>query len=1425
MVHIREITKVPTLPGNTLGDLYHRSLESALRFILRARFAEVWEFNSDSSIQIAARMESNFTFRQMCVPRRLLEIPGHRRYIFWEQIQTQKTFSLPHAKEIIVAPFGKHFAERSKTGVLLVVTMIAGNPDPKNLIFLKSMSIALAEVNKCMNLRWKRTCARTHTLKSVRLLCMKPHLPMDEIEAGLISAMTRCLPASRAIIGFAQNGGESIRLLDYDEQRTDRNLLFCCLPPTLASSVVIRDKFERSKEFLSGTPIQVRHGKALYGAVLAANRGHLHYDVKYHTKDWMGRFQQEAGVSITRLHHLAQQPKHLPAFMANTADVRPIFVVPLSCGRGVIIFDSWSSMNPEPKRDENSIKMFLREIGKYFGSFIDDKIRGSSLRILCTPAEASTLPTETTNACLNHTKLCQLQGLVATDLPDLERRTSTDVLRRCHALSDLVSCGLGIILVQANILHTVFLSLFEDRSAKKPSSLLESPNLHARCSSKYKAISWEDMAFSSKISELISLRDEINATTNKNCTILASVLESIRTVCGGCFSLANIIRHAIRGISKAMWPMDLYVAYILPQGVVSIRSSSGMPADMSVQQWNLFAHMIFQASVTRQLVLENHSNKRIAKLLICVPVTLDANLPRVALLLTTKETCKGMLKASCVNFLEAATVFLGSAVDTYCKKCELLRLRKLSTHLFSKRNIIRLGLAAIDHQLIHRSRISIWQLQRTSICARNKHLMLSLDLDKVNSTSSLKSSIVAIVYSNGVLIGTTSGEGTPFDAPTRIHFGCRRFTFAMALNSLNVELWQTTKCVSWYGIVKLLGVLELDRKSLLLTAAGITCPLADINHNPLKGSIDLSCRLKVHLPSNRRACFVQKYHFAHGDRNRAAAEDERSTVLVEAMVAYGSLAPGQYTCVFLDDQGLELGRTPLTHGSSTLEWTNLRICVSLTETCRLMRAELRFLLQGKPPQTLATSDLSDACLVHLPRNRLEVKMRMSASQFQQQGPGSKRDLPKKIVLGLRLEKLQSSTQSCSVSPCQLKLESPRLTSSTRITNGIVDFGNASIDTSAEIVSIAAAACERGSPCLGSRDNIFIVPFEDLIQTRNNFDRAATAANFTMVVSVGPESTTRENLAFLCDVARAMEIALGYRRLCELRDVLKLDASTQISIMCESWMARRLPDVFDATLQMLSHCLPGCGMYVSLLQPGGNELVCVACNSQSRMCGRVLRCGCDTNFIVENWIEMLVASHSMLPYACAPLTYNGSVYGVLSVDAFNYSCDKSVHISFEPREDFILHLLQHVGASVGKAVDARRKSDALALLKKSASNVEQSYKLAMRAICSTVHIVDACQMVELDSERQFYRVLSATALIKTSPESLQTPLLSHMVLGKLLNTAMHGKILQLVSLDSRHLVIPVARGPAVRVLVVQIIEQLELTRLAASYLLTIVKSIS
>lgn len=471
-MHIQRVTRMPTFANENIVDLHRRALESSMRFILSAQVAEIWEFDLRQHIRISARMGTECAFRQLCVPRRLLEIPGHDRHIFWDCAQMKASFTMPYATEILVAPFE---CCSGHNGLLLVVTCAVSLLDPKNMIFLSNLGAALRTAASCIRLRENRATSRKHTLEHIALMCICPLSSMQELYANIFSKLMRCLPASHPSVGLLQLGGDYIDIRGFGERRVDRSSIFECLPPMLADSVTLNDSFGYKENPLQrGSRIQVKYGNVWYTAVIQENKGHLHFDVKYDLKDWMGRHEKEASVSILRIRHkLVDFHDHLPqslanAFVTTKRQIWPVLIAPLSCTKGVICLDSWSNLNPEPGHDEVHVMIFLKKVGSHLGKAIDNKAKGASLRYLRSLASQTSLTShmEIKNTFVSQFRTCvtfsrHIELQEAINLRRVENGAS-DMLRRSHQMFSHTGFTPTNMAVQANTPYTFFLLVFED---------------------------------------------------------------------------------------------------------------------------------------------------------------------------------------------------------------------------------------------------------------------------------------------------------------------------------------------------------------------------------------------------------------------------------------------------------------------------------------------------------------------------------------------------------------------------------------------------------------------------------------------------------------------------------------------------------------------------------------------------------------------------------------------------------------------------------------------------------------------------------------------------------------------------------------------------------------------------------------------------
>ena len=377
-MHVDKILRVPEISNSTTNELYQQSLRSSMTCMLSARVAEIWEYDQNYSINVVARLGLKFKFQKLCTPRRLLEIPMHRRYLFWEHVRTQASFPMPHANEIIVAPFGCHQSDVSSRH-LLVVTCAPGEVDSKDVICLREMSIALAAATQRMRFREMRASARKQTLQHASLLCDNHLASASALKSGAMTLIKHCFPSSNVYLGFLQAGGDNIRIQSQSECRSHHSLIFKCLPPTSLGNIVISDPAKhKPKLFQCDTRVQVQYGKLWYAATIQKDRGHLKYDITYDLKDWMGRHELEAGVPVARLQHAPTEcPRAISGAVATIIqtddDPWPILIAPIGQHLGIICVDSWSKKNPEADHDELKVVKLLESISWQMGLALHEK--------------------------------------------------------------------------------------------------------------------------------------------------------------------------------------------------------------------------------------------------------------------------------------------------------------------------------------------------------------------------------------------------------------------------------------------------------------------------------------------------------------------------------------------------------------------------------------------------------------------------------------------------------------------------------------------------------------------------------------------------------------------------------------------------------------------------------------------------------------------------------------------------------------------------------------------------------------------------------------------------------------------------------------------------------------------------------------------
>lgn len=978
------------------------------------------------------------------------------------------------------------------------------------------------------------------------------------------------------------------------------------------------------------------------------------------------------------------------------------------------------------------------------------------------------------------------------------------------------------------------------------------------------------MAFCSKLSELT--RGYLADVAKSEChdLIRANAIRAVENLCTECIPLAAVIKQASMQISKSVVPMSVYMSRMDFKRHTIELLKIGLPVLKRQEE-----HLMHRCMLTGQpLVMPNSTDNMTADLChtcaeittkpwVCLPMACGSQMSRGVLVIDT-ELNEGVVELNTVHSLEAAAVLLGTAVDLQIKADEISQLRTLhrkSQSLpVSIRDIYRRGLCALYRQLVCACRISIWQMQSISpIPCGNKSsaVPLSLFLEILHVHSSIfKGPITAIIYLDSIEVGRT--HTTNLDASVGF-LGFQVNLFILNLGKiwlsslLHIELWRSARKNYAHTahdgkLIGLLGLLELRGSYYLhLPACARAYALVDINLKPLRRALNLSLDMRLESIHD----YSQSSMMGHLTNSNFPAESTTDLYLIQASITSTICSPGRYVCIFLDELGSELGQTPISCYTTCPKWINLNILLVLVKSrfSRLMRIELKLIISNKSPQIIAGADLSGASLIHFPRNKTNVMLQMLILRSKSVEPSK---YAEEITLSLHLEQRFRNQARISITNCP----GPRhisAVSNSRIVNGVLEFGKAPVKTNSQTLISAFSSCCTKTTChikwIGG--GVVVVPFNDLaIKIGNQVVGQAGGTNFVVVIASGPGHINRENAWFIRGVTKIMEANLRHSRQRELRDRVRDHACFQISASCDSWASLTLPEIIDNVLHISSQCLPGCCVHLSLLQPGGDVLVCVASNKQSHVCGETMLRGQCTSFNCvgpKKKINILKDES----FICVPLNHSGSVLGVIGADTFDY-ISKVHEAPKELPEDGVFKFLRSIGKKIGRAIDTRRKMDCLAQLRRRALNQpERICELALRAICCNVIFTVACEIWEMNIERQLdviLRVISSECMeqdsktlnsisesnrriyIASSPSlpsfpptgELSSVLVTQMAMGELLDLTLHEKEKKLKPIGSKpsRLVVPLIGLKGSRMLVVVLKEHFQPLEILKSYVMAV-----
>ena len=890
--------------------------------------------------------------------------------------------------------------------------------------------------------------------------------------------------------------------------------------------------------------------------------------------------------------------------------------------------------------------------------------------------------------------------------------------------------------------------------------------------------------------------------------------------------LSRSLQVAGTHISETVNRLNVFIAYVLPDdGPLRIVWSSTKPLKAGPSANTLLIkrrskHLMVQCLITKQpIVFEelgeaahklHYSKSRGTKFWpwICAPVTtrgilvLDAGLQSVA------------LSSGDFDFCESAATILGSTIDMQCKASELSALRQMEhchgKHQVSTRDIYLRGLGAIYRQLSFPCRLSVlqmrsWSFEGNKIYSSGKcdvsftAITLLLRLLSIQGPYELVTPLVGIMYLNNVETGRTyTKEQNPscfeselFSIPLRVNWlSCR----------LRVEIWKVEsepRSLNPLKVARLIGSAELSGSYYLhLSDCSRAYPLVDTCYQPLSPSLRLLFDLTLQNstafgPSTVPAISTSLYQERpHLHLIRASAE----SMLPQ---------PGQYICVFCAEDGSEYGRTQTSPHTMCPEWNNLNISLSriIYPTPCTMRVELRSTTCYMSHQVIGSAIVSGSSLIYLPRNLSELRLRLtnmcktpdqvdSPSQFEQEY----------IVILLRFGQTRND-----VSKLNRNLISYPAASVARLVNGILEF---------RTVAIAPDAHFRAEARSNAKTS-HVVPFSDFaIRIGERIVGPAGGTCFAVVVACAPGALGREHISFIDDVTKLLEANIRHLRHRELRSCARAHGFNRTLAVCKQWASISLPELFNDVLHISSQCLPGCCVYLSLLQPGGDELRCVASNTQSNMYGKRLLRGQGVSFnclepatnkdivvgLSTEHVHVFNQQNYGLPYLCVPLKHHRSRLGVLATDTFEF-VSKVCKGPKEHLEDGVLEFLKGLGAIVGRAIDLRRKCDSLASLHiKPFRSPAAILNMSLRAIFSNIIFALACEFWQMDEERKLRAILSVKPGSKMflygiwgQPSVMSTiyPYTTDMLLGNLLDAIAHANRMEpkLIGKPCQMIIIP------------------------------------
>lgn len=753
-------------------------------------------------------------------------------------------------------------------------------------------------------------------------------------------------------------------------------------------------------------------------------------------------------------------------------------------------------------------------------------------------------------------------------------------------------------------------------------------------------------------------------------------------------------------------------------------------------------------------------------------ITVDSlqHLPRAR----PNEPCPDPGALAC---LESLGVLLGTAIDRSEKSKELERIETLPEYyecgadencIFRK--VYGAGLQAARRQLLFSRKISLWQLRHSTghspsadaeIAKHAAESMRSEDRTDMSvrlrvirlTISKLSDENTVHAFAILLLDNKELARTTPIAVDSEECDTLAKEEFAISLgkdwikSTLKVIVAVTSSCPN---VTNIIGSVTFQGSAYLhLQNGGQTYNLRGHDDRPLlQSTITLGMSL---FNAGTSHCKFSKQVF---DSSPCMwTEIQLTSVCIEGLRA------ACYMCIFRDEAGAELHRTAYSCLTVSPSWTGLNLPVSNNPNpfARKLILELRNSARDDKTKIVLRGEVSGSELISILQGERRIKIDLRP--LEPVPPPIKGELPwndmfrvsayltlvetiRRPVLRTRAD--QSGVFSDSAEPtslCHLEGESV-----------VLRERNLAFDADTKHEFIKAMTSRKASSMAGKcgMPRRVLAPIEDLMACVGcRHVGPIDGSRFAIVVEL--ESECPEDVQYLEEISRAVEKVVRKIRLLELRDVVCAHVEMEIeNLFTQRWARQSTSHVINTALELSNQYLPGCCLYAGLLQPGGDEIVFISANANSKMRGNRLRRGQGVSFLcvgpkteqsqvvattVTDGIHVFGRGEPSLPFVCVPLVVDEMTVGILGAD----SLDRISNVNKGTRrlpEDGIIAFLQRVSMRAAKAVQTRREVDVF-LAQPIKREIERTelFSWALWAACQVMLHTSIFEVWEMSDNRE------------------------------------------------------------------------------------------